>query len=442
MTTPINNTPVPTSLFSEDFITWADRHASARSNFVPRPPSIDHDLTATMPTAVIEVECFERTWRITVDATAKISPIIEGCERDMIFIERTFTVERQLKSGGWGFAQTWTHHSSAFIVDLVSTLLVGWGHSTRRGGPSTWCRLDWGHLDLLTANNMQGYFDALWDHGHSDTARYAAYAVKRSLLDWSLNDDARVEWQRTDAPEPTPTPEKPTLTPEAVASVMEACIAVEEGFDGFSPAAQRDLRLAFQESQARGENQLEKLKGVRHFYADVLGLLGYDLIDLSFEERARGIGTALCDAALLLVGDGYRLAAPEPTPEEPVETIAVPPSYVRAVIENAARPVSRATTPEPTEDTTPALTSQDCPRCDGGTDSPDAYMCLDCNGVGRVLAPNPAGSRLTPSHVREMTEATGLTLHTEPDTLKPCGNCGGHGLDCTVCHGDGVIYPY
>ena len=54
----------------------------------------------------------------------------------------------------------------------------------------------------------------------------------------------------------------------------------------------------------------------------------------------------------------------------------------------------------------------------------------------------PAGARLTPSHVREMTEATGLTLHIEPDTLKPCGNCGGHGLDCTVCKGDGVIYPY
>ena len=98
-----------------------------------------------------------------------------------------------------------------------------------------------------------------------------------------------------------------------------------------------------------------------------------------------------------------------------------------------------APTPEPTA---PALTSQDCPRCDGGTDSPDAYMCLDCNGVGRVLAPNPAGARLTPSHVREMTEATGLTLHTEPDTLTPCGTCGGSDPDCSECEGTGVIYPY
>ena len=201
-----------------------------------------------------------------------------------------------------------------------------------------------------------------------------------------------------------PTPEPDTLTPEAVASVMEACIAVEEGVDGFSPAAQRDLRLAFQESQARGEDLLENLtNGLRSFYADVLGLLGYDLIDLSFEERARGIGTALCDAALLLVGDGYRLAAPEPTPE----------------------------------DTTPALTSQDCPRCDGGTESPDAWGCLDCNGVGRVLAPTTKGARLTPSYVREMIESTGLVLHTEPDTLKNCGTCGGQG--CGTCGGDGVV---
>ena len=61
------------------------------------------------------------------------------------------------------------------------------------------------------------------------------------------------------------------------------------------------------------------------------------------------------------------------------------------------------------------LVSQDCPRCDGGVESPDPWGCLDCGGHGRVLAP-PA-----------------------PD-LKPCPDCGGEG--CDTCSYDGVIYPY
>ena len=61
------------------------------------------------------------------------------------------------------------------------------------------------------------------------------------------------------------------------------------------------------------------------------------------------------------------------------------------------------------------LVSQDCPRCDGGVETPDPWGCLDCGGHGRVLAP-PA-----------------------PD-LKPCPDCGGEG--CDTCSYDGVIYPY
>ena len=181
------------SLFTEEFTAWCDRHAGLESHYNTsrRHPELEHDLKATMPTAVYEDLDYNGTRRrIKVDAVANVTSY-DGEERKLITVTRFFTVERQLKNGEWAFHRTWTHMTSRWINEIVAVYL-----NSGKG----WSDLSWYDLNLAALDEMTGYFDYISAHGPSATDRGPAYAVKSSFLDGfaaALN-NALVEWQVTD----------------------------------------------------------------------------------------------------------------------------------------------------------------------------------------------------------------------------------------------------
>ncbi len=181
-------TPVA-PLFSEEFTAWCVRRAGEARHIHSRPSrGIEHDLTATMPTATYENTDFEGVVRrIKVDVVATITSF-DGDARSHICVRRTFTVERQLKDGGWGFERTWRNSDSHSVGEIVERYL-GYGEDM---SALQWSAFHWASHDML-----KGYFSALHEHGSNATDRGHAYAVERSLI-VDMSDaigDALVEWE-------------------------------------------------------------------------------------------------------------------------------------------------------------------------------------------------------------------------------------------------------
>tara|TARA_R110000751_G_scaffold3906_9_gene18256 strand:+ start:61 stop:492 length:432 start_codon:yes stop_codon:yes gene_type:complete len=143
-----------------------------------------------MPTAVFERTDYDGVVRrITLDASANITSH-DGERRSYIYFKRTFTVERRLKDGGWGFHSTWAHADSHSILDVVE------GHL---GYSEDMLSIEWASLFGASYDSDRGYFTAIHEHGSSESGRRHAEAVASSLIGLGKHlNGAIVEWEVED----------------------------------------------------------------------------------------------------------------------------------------------------------------------------------------------------------------------------------------------------
>ena len=183
-------TPVA-PLFDEEFIAWSKgRAGQGRRTRLSHSGNVTQDVQATMPTAVFERTDYDGVVRrITLDASANITSH-DGERRSYIYFKRTFTVERRLKDGGWGFHSTWAHADSHSILDVVE------GHL---GYSEDMLSIEWASLFGASYDSDRGYFTAIHEHGSSESGRRHAEAVASSLIGLGKHlNGAIVEWEVED----------------------------------------------------------------------------------------------------------------------------------------------------------------------------------------------------------------------------------------------------
>ena len=174
-------------LFDEEFIAWSKRRSGHGFRVAQsHRGEVLRDVRAVMPTLVFEHTDYDGVVRrITVDAEATITSH-DGERREYVHLRRTFTVERQLKSGKWHYGWKWAPANSCPILDVVEDHCYG---------SEDILSLRWSSLFNAFYDFNNGYFDAI-ANGVSQVERGHAYAVRTSLTSLREHlDGACVEWE-------------------------------------------------------------------------------------------------------------------------------------------------------------------------------------------------------------------------------------------------------